>query len=151
MTTQGRVSPGELHLGAASGRTALFMTSQGSVSDSRFVEMQVRNGRHPVIESTSREPFVPNDLRLDEDHFLIVLTGPNMGGKSTYLRQTAILTIMAQMGSFVPADEARIGLVDRILAARCPRFGTSCLRKGLAGGPRESNIALIGGPRGPAA
>lgn len=77
-------------------------------------DMLVQKGRHPVIESTSRDPFVPNDLSLDEDHFLIILTGPNMGGKSTYLRQTAILSIMAQMGSFVPADEAKLPVIDRI-------------------------------------
>ncbi len=62
----------------------------------------------------TREPFVPNDLTLDEDHHLIILTGPNMGGKSTFLRQSAIITIMAQMGSFVPAAEAKLPIVDRI-------------------------------------
>ncbi len=77
--------------------------------------MEIRDGRHPVMERILRTQFVPNDLRLRErDHRFILLTGPNMGGKSTYLRQTALLTIMAQMGSFVPAKHARLGIVDRI-------------------------------------
>jgi DNA mismatch repair protein MutS len=74
----------------------------------------VRQGRHPVVERTC-DGFVPNDLTLDcETHRLLLLTGPNMAGKSTYLRQVALITILAQMGSFVPAAEATIGLVDRI-------------------------------------
>ena len=78
-------------------------------------EMAIRGGRHPVVELQSGDPFVPNDLlcQADEDQ-LLILTGPNMGGKSTYLRQNALLVIMAQMGSFVPADEAHIGVVDQI-------------------------------------
>jgi DNA mismatch repair protein MutS len=79
-------------------------------------EIEIVAGRHPVVELTQREePFVPNDLRLaSNDGQIIVLTGPNMSGKSTYLRQVALIVLMAQMGSFVPADEARIGVVDRI-------------------------------------
>jgi DNA mismatch repair protein MutS len=79
-------------------------------------EIEIVAGRHPVVELTQREePFVPNDLRLaPEQGQIIVLTGPNMSGKSTYLRQVALIVLMAQMGSFVPADEARIGVVDRI-------------------------------------
>jgi DNA mismatch repair protein MutS len=77
--------------------------------------LRVRGGRHPVVEAMSGEPFVPNDTALDaDDAQLVVLTGPNMGGKSTYLRQVALITLLAQMGSFVPATEADIGLVDRI-------------------------------------
>ena len=78
-------------------------------------ELLIRGGRHPVLELESSEPFVPNDLdcKSGTDQ-LLILTGPNMGGKSTYLRQNALIVIMAQMGSFVPADEAQIGLVDRI-------------------------------------
>ncbi|MHB9026705.1 MAG: DNA mismatch repair protein MutS [Armatimonadota bacterium] len=74
------------------------------------------NGRHPVVELTlAGERFVPNDAHLDtESDQLIILTGPNMAGKSTALRQVALITLMAQVGSFVPADEATIGLVDRI-------------------------------------
>jgi DNA mismatch repair protein MutS len=77
-------------------------------------EILIRQGRHPVVELQSR-PFIPNDLYLNSTtDLLTILTGPNMGGKSTYLRQTALIIILAQMGSFVPAKEARIGCVDRI-------------------------------------
>jgi len=72
-------------------------------------------GRHPVVERLNTEPFVPNDVLLDdESHQIILLTGPNMAGKSTYLRQTGLIVLMAQMGSFVPAESAEIGLVDRV-------------------------------------
>jgi DNA mismatch repair protein MutS len=76
--------------------------------------LELKDARHPVIEATSAEPFVGNDLSLDEERHLVILTGPNMGGKSTYLRQTALIVLMAHMGSFVPATEAKIPLVDRI-------------------------------------
>ncbi|MGC8960450.1 MAG: DNA mismatch repair protein MutS [Chloroflexia bacterium] len=78
--------------------------------------LDIRAGRHPVVELTLKdEPFIPNDIHLDcNDAQLIVLTGPNMSGKSTFLRQVALTVLMAQMGSFVPADSAEIGLVDRI-------------------------------------
>ncbi len=75
----------------------------------------IRDGRHPVVELASQEAFVPNDTELDAERAQVVLlTGPNMGGKSTYLRQVALLVLMAQAGSFVPAAEAAIGVVDRI-------------------------------------
>lgn len=75
----------------------------------------VSRGRHPVVEELGSEPFVPNDTMLDqESHQIILLTGPNMAGKSTYLRQTGLIILMAQMGSFVPAKSAQIGLTDRI-------------------------------------
>jgi DNA mismatch repair protein MutS len=75
----------------------------------------ISEGRHPVIETTSAEPFIPNDAALDrEDNQILIITGPNMGGKSTYLRQVALIVILAQMGSFVPATRAEIGVVDRI-------------------------------------
>ncbi|MCP3963830.1 MAG: DNA mismatch repair protein MutS [bacterium] len=75
----------------------------------------VREGRHPVVEVTGDEPFVPNDVELDgEAAQIVVLTGPNMGGKSTYLRQVALLVLMAQAGSFVPAESAEVGAVDRV-------------------------------------
>jgi DNA mismatch repair protein MutS len=78
-------------------------------------ELLIRAGRHPVLELQGSEPFVPNDLCCNAGtEQLLILTGPNMGGKSTYLRQNALIVLMAQMGSFVPADEARVGLVDRI-------------------------------------
>ncbi len=79
-------------------------------------EIVIRDGRHPIVERMNlSERFVPNDTLLNtRDHQLIILTGPNMAGKSTYLRQVALIVLMAQMGSFVPAREARIGRVDRI-------------------------------------
>ena len=77
--------------------------------------IDIKDGRHPVVEQALNEPFVPNDTFLDcEENHLIILTGPNMAGKSTYIRQIAILTIMAQIGSFIPAKSARIGIVDKI-------------------------------------
>jgi DNA mismatch repair protein MutS len=76
----------------------------------------IRDGRHPVVEAAlGRGAFVPNDALLDAaSNQILLLTGPNMAGKSTYMRQVALIVIMAQMGSFVPAAEARIGVVDRI-------------------------------------
>ena len=78
-------------------------------------EIEIIAGRHPVVELTRREePFVPNDARFSQEEEILIITGPNMSGKSTYLRQVALIVLMAQVGSFVPADEARMGLVDRI-------------------------------------
>ena len=74
--------------------------------------LDVEAGRHPVVEGTT--DFVPNDLRLDDDRQFLVVTGPNMSGKSTYMRQVALITLLAQVGSFVPARSARVGLVDGI-------------------------------------
>jgi len=77
--------------------------------------IEIEGGRHPVVEAMHDSgSFVPNDLRLDEETRLIILTGPNMAGKSTYLRQAALIVLMTQIGSFVPAHAARIGVVDRI-------------------------------------
>ncbi len=78
--------------------------------------LEITGGRHPLVERLhEEEPFVPNDAHLDTTtRQLLVLTGPNMAGKSTYLRQVALITLLAQMGSFVPAEAARIGVVDRI-------------------------------------
>ena len=78
--------------------------------------ISIREGRHPVVEAAlGRGAFVPNDCALDpESQQIVVLTGPNMAGKSTYMRQVALIVVLAQMGSFVPAAEAQIGLVDRI-------------------------------------
>ena len=67
-----------------------------------------------MVEQVCSEPFVPNDLVLDEQRRLLIITGPNMGGKSTYMRQAALIVMLAQIGSFVPAESARIGPVDRI-------------------------------------
>ena len=91
---------------------ALYDYTRPVVEDSS--QLVVRQGRHPVVERML-DGFVPNDLALDRDtHRLLLLTGPNMAGKSTYLRQAALLAILAQMGSFVPAAAATIGLVDRV-------------------------------------
>ncbi len=77
-------------------------------------EIYIQQGRHPMVEYQSR-PFIPNDLFMNTtSDQLLILTGPNMGGKSTYLRQTALIVILAQIGSFVPARHARLGIVDRI-------------------------------------
>ncbi len=78
--------------------------------------IEITGGRHPVVERASgQEPFVPNDALLDrERHQMLIVTGPNMSGKSTYLRQVALVVLMAQMGGFVPAGSARIGIADRI-------------------------------------
>jgi DNA mismatch repair protein MutS len=90
-------------------------------------DLEIVAGRHPVIEqqefaAAERDRFVPNDLYLNSTtHTIVVLTGPNMGGKSTYLRQAALIVILAQMGSFVPAQKARLGIVDRVFT----RIGAS--------------------------
>lgn len=88
-------------------------------------ELCIQGGRHPVLERILErrgERFVPNDLYLDRDrHAILIITGPNMGGKSTYLRQAALIVLMAQMGSFVPASRARLPLTDRIFT----RIGAS--------------------------
>lgn len=75
----------------------------------------IKDGRHPIVEVISEEPFVPNSVELDPDaQQIILLTGPNMAGKSTFVRQTVLIVLMAQMGSFVPAGEASIGVVDKL-------------------------------------
>ena len=76
--------------------------------------IEIIEGRHPVMEADPSLTFVPNDLRLNAERQILILTGPNMAGKSTYLRQVALLVLMAQMGGFVPARSARMGLVDRV-------------------------------------
>ncbi len=78
-------------------------------------EVRIKNGRHPVVESLQKSPFVPNDVELDPvRNRVMILTGPNMAGKSTYMRQTALIVLMAQIGSFVPAESATVGIVDSI-------------------------------------
>ena len=101
-------------------------------------ELLIRDGRHPVVEAMlPAGQFVANDTRLDtDDHQLLILTGPNMAGKSTYIRQVALIVILAQMGSFVPAASARIGLVDRIFT----RIGAS---DNLAGGESTFMVEMI--------
>ncbi|MCB9493544.1 MAG: DNA mismatch repair protein MutS [Epsilonproteobacteria bacterium] len=81
----------------------------------------ITQGRHPVVERTQPIRFVPNDTALDDDQSVWVITGPNMGGKSTYLRQVALISIMAQCGSFVPAQAASLGIVDQVFT----RIGAS--------------------------
>jgi DNA mismatch repair protein MutS len=77
--------------------------------------LEIVAGRHPVVERTLRDAvFQPNDVRLSPEEAILIITGPNMSGKSVYLRQTALITLMAQIGSFVPAERAHVGLVDRI-------------------------------------
>ncbi len=91
------------------------------------VGIEYQAGRHPVVEQVSDHPFVPNDLRFGDDRRMLIVTGPNMGGKSTYMRQTALITLLAHVGCYVPAASANIGLVDRIFT----RIGSS---DDLAGG-----------------
>ena len=92
----------------------LYQHSRPLLDDSR--DLEITNGRHPVLEQTLvEEKFVPNDSRLlHDDSRLLIITGPNMAGKSTYIRQVALIVLMAQIGAYVPAESARIGLVDRI-------------------------------------
>ncbi len=78
-------------------------------------DLTIQGGRHPVVETMMpREEFIPNDVALDDDGWMIILTGPNMAGKSTVLRQVGLIQLMAQIGSFVPADKARVAVCDRI-------------------------------------
>ncbi|MDX1672119.1 MAG: DNA mismatch repair protein MutS, partial [Balneolaceae bacterium] len=86
-----------------------------SIADDQVID--IRQGRHPVVEQTlpPGEPFIPNDIHVEnEQHQILIITGPNMAGKSIVLRQTGLITLLAQVGSFVPAEEAHIGLVDKI-------------------------------------
>jgi DNA mismatch repair protein MutS len=76
--------------------------------------LRITGGRHPVVERFSAEPFVPNDIALDAGTRMLVITGPNMGGKSTYMRQVALITLLTHIGSYVPAISATIGPIDRI-------------------------------------
>ena len=91
-----------------------------SIADTPVI--RIVNGRHPIVEQALKNGFIPNDVNLDlENNRLLIVTGPNMAGKSTYMRQVALITLMAHIGSFVPADEAEIGIVDRIFT----RIGAS--------------------------
>ena len=92
-------------------------TTTPSRTSTTATSWSIVDGRHPVVERHASEPFVPNDTHLNSaTHQLVILTGPNMGGKSTYLRQTALVCLLAQVGSFVPAREAKVAIVDRIFA-----------------------------------
>lgn len=85
------------------------------------VGIQIVEGRHPVVEAVAKHPFVPNDLVLHDDRRMLMITGPNMGGKSTYMRQVALIVLLAHVGSFVPATKAVMGPIDRIFT----RIGAS--------------------------
>ncbi len=76
--------------------------------------LQITAGRHPIVERFSDSPFVPNDLMFDSGRRMLIITGPNMGGKSTYMRRAAIISVLAHIGSFVPAERAVLGPIDRI-------------------------------------
>ncbi len=76
--------------------------------------LSIEGGRHPIVERFSSAPFVPNDLRLEPARCMLIITGPNMGGKSTYMRQAALIVLLAHLGSYVPADRVRLGPLDRI-------------------------------------
>jgi DNA mismatch repair protein MutS len=83
--------------------------------------IHIEQGRHPIVESVLDAPFVPNDIHLDNDRRMLIITGPNMGGKSTYMRQLAIIVLMAHIGSYVPANIAELGPIDQIFT----RIGAS--------------------------
>jgi len=107
-------------------RPQFVASASGASAESDAGELEIVEGRHPVIEQQEMaggsERFVPNDLYLNSTtHTILLLTGPNMGGKSTYLRQTALIVILAQMGSFVPARSTRLSVVDRVFT----RIGAS--------------------------
>ena len=89
--------------------------------------LHIAQGRHPVVEQASRQPFIPNDLAFDDARRMLIITGPNMGGKSTYMRQTALIAVLAHVGCFVPAKRVVLGPLDRIFT----RIGAS---DDLAGG-----------------
>ena len=89
--------------------------------------IRIEGGRHPVVERANSDPFIANDLCFDDSRRMLIITGPNMGGKSTYMRQTALIVILAHVGCFVPAKRAVLGPLDRIFT----RIGAS---DDLAGG-----------------
>jgi DNA mismatch repair protein MutS len=88
---------------------------------SNTCELTYQEGRHPVVESVMKAPFIANPVSLDNTRRMLIITGPNMGGKSTYMRQTALITLLAYIGSYVPAQHAHIGKIDRIFT----RIGAS--------------------------
>jgi len=98
--------------------------------------LSITGGRHLVVEQVQNEPFIANDLQLDSDQQMLIITGPNMGGKSTFMRQTALIVILAHIGSFIPAESATIGPVDRIFT----RIGAA---DDLAGGKSTFMVEMI--------
>ncbi len=109
-----------IDVAAALAETAIRNRYARPTFDARPV-LEIRAGRHPVVEQMIDRPYIPNDLVMGEESRIHIITGPNMSGKSSYLRQAALIVILAQMGSFVPADRAHIGVVDRIFT----RIGAS--------------------------
>ncbi|MDW2405913.1 DNA mismatch repair protein MutS, partial [Vibrio sp. 1262-1] len=83
--------------------------------------IHIQAGRHPVVEQVTSDPFIANPIELSPSRKMLIITGPNMGGKSTYMRQTALIALMAHIGSYVPAESAQIGSLDRIFT----RIGAS--------------------------
>ncbi|MFT5298184.1 MAG: DNA mismatch repair protein MutS, partial [Colwellia sp.] len=83
--------------------------------------IEIKAGRHPVVELMTNEPFIANPVTLNDERKMLIITGPNMGGKSTYMRQTALIVLLAHIGCYVPADSAKISMVDRIFT----RIGAS--------------------------
>ncbi|OIQ22625.1 DNA mismatch repair protein MutS [uncultured Vibrio sp.] len=88
---------------------------------SNEIGIHIQAGRHPVVETVMDAPFIANPIELNEQRKMLIITGPNMGGKSTYMRQTALIALMAHIGSYVPAESAKIGTIDRIFT----RIGAS--------------------------
>ena len=84
-------------------------------------DISIKQGRHPVVEQVMKDPFIANPVELNQQRKMLIITGPNMGGKSTYMRQTALIVLMAHIGSYVPANSAKIGNIDRIFT----RIGAS--------------------------
>lgn len=95
-------------------RTAISLRWKKPEIRESEAQLFIQEGRHPVVEKISSEPFIANDLRMDEDSYLHLITGPNMAGKSTFLRQNALILFLAQVGSFVPAKKVQMGIFDRI-------------------------------------
>ena len=106
-------------LGTLAERASALQLVRPTLSEEAAI--RIEQGRHLVVEQTLESPFIPNDLELDDESRLLIITGPNMGGKSTYMRQCAIIALLAHIGSFVPARSACIGAIDRIFT----RIGSS--------------------------
>lgn len=123
-TSAGAVSELDVLANLAERADALSL-SRPELSDEPGVT--IVEGRHPVVEQVLTDPFIPNDLRFNSKRKMLIITGPNMGGKSTYMRQTALIALLAHVGSFVPASRASLGIVDQIFT----RIGSS---DDLAGG-----------------
>jgi DNA mismatch repair protein MutS len=110
-TTAGALAEADALAALAERACALEWTRPELTDESRLL---IEGGRHPVVEQFIDAPFVPNDLRLDATRRMLVITGPNMGGKSTYMRQAALIAVLAYIGSYVPAERAVLGPLDRI-------------------------------------